>query len=1580
MLGIGSGASKSGKVRGIVKDGLQAWYKCDTTQAPLGEEEVANGGFDIGSEIVVNGSFGSSANWSTHGSGVSFSNGEAVIPINSENDNVGIYQENVFTNAITYKIIIKAKGSANFTANLLETQGATSQQAISNIALTTSYQEFTIYHTAQGTNDIFIQRLAGHEAGKSQTIFVDNISIRQTNPNSSWDLGTGWSVSDGSASCDGSQSGNSNLKQLVAISDITEDKKYTLTYTISGYSGSGNINPHFKGTATGNVTGNGTRTVTGIAGNSTDYSIAFQADSTFVGTVSDVSVKEITNSVRDYSSNTNNAVLYSGKALEFDDSDDTIALGSNAQLSDVWTIAFWANPDAHTNGSDFHGVIRWGDTIVSFSSDTNLRVWADPGTAMDHTISSATGVWKRYVIVQGSTTVEPTGTGSFNGTGLCSRVYINGELVSSLTSVTTDHDAQDSFIGSRLVNTDYFDGKLADVQVYDKDWSTADVEYDWNNPDKDVFDGGGNGKILGSNLMNNGTFDTNTDIKPLSGVSTSDGWIGWNMRHNNTKMWQENGKGVQENTGDGTDASATFDVDVTAGKTYEISVTGYVTGSIESSTYISNGANFGYGGGANSQTDQNVWGGNVVHAWTGYYSSTTKTFTVTPLEDIIRIYMYSNGDGTGKAYFDNITVKEVIQPESSIKPTDCIALYRLNEGEGTRVYNSAPILSANLITNGDFSNVEDDWYVFQDGWNVVDGKATFVWPGDAAHIQQDNVLVANSNYQVTLTVSDMTKGALSVRLGTSEDDQVYRVEANGTYTVSGAAGGTSFRLRAQSVSGTFDGSVDNVSVKKITLPTSYAITGGGSWVHAQPYIPQLSMSSYSKKMIFQNIRDFIDLGSTQTIAAEAAFSVSFWYSPGSNSGNENYILSNADDNNKIYINNETEDIYIIMDGQTTIVDLSADTEAGDLTDYKLVHIVIARVAGNNGHIRTYINGHHADNHTGDDATDRAFLYRYIGLNKATDVNVTSYFLDEIAVFNKELSAGEVRELYNSGMALNARDHSAYLGSELVTDTDLNDSTYWTREDTYTAGTFVFSDNGLKIDSSKNVTGTDDGTEYIHKSSFGTTNGDVVSITYTITDYVSGQFRAYIGNTSGSTAVSGNGTYTFADTADASQVLYLQSSTDFIGTISSISVKKVDLIGYWRNNGSNRTWDDLSDYNNDGTVANTELLATVQTGKTAITTNFDSDEAGWVNTSSVADTHERVAYSTSGITAQTGTHAFHLKENGDSGRGIRTTNLLVGDEGLVPELLVYARIYPVASGCTVDGSGNTTILTGIDGTDRASTTSYGGLKADAWNTLKYKCTVTSNASSPNVNFLYFICPGTKGEYYIDNVAVYIDKKNIIFQETPYFGRDTLGLPMNHPREGGLNFDGKSDLIISDDSSLDFGTNNFTVEAWFKMGYNESDTWYNDDQNSIYNVIYSHGGNMASDTDTFSLSTTAVSGGDGVRFHINNIAVDSGALTDDKWYHVVGTRGGTAIKLYVNAHDGSTPTSQTAGSTNAAVANTVTNAHDKKIGRDHNTHRHFTNNIDSVRLYNNKAFSIGEVVKNWKKGKATHNSTATWSDDL
>ena len=52
MLGIGSGAGRSGKIRTIVKDGLQAWYKADVTQAPLGEEEIPNGELRASSNLL----------------------------------------------------------------------------------------------------------------------------------------------------------------------------------------------------------------------------------------------------------------------------------------------------------------------------------------------------------------------------------------------------------------------------------------------------------------------------------------------------------------------------------------------------------------------------------------------------------------------------------------------------------------------------------------------------------------------------------------------------------------------------------------------------------------------------------------------------------------------------------------------------------------------------------------------------------------------------------------------------------------------------------------------------------------------------------------------------------------------------------------------------------------------------------------------------------------------------------------------------------------------------------------------------------------------------------------------------------------------------------------------------------------------------------------------------------------------------------------------------------------------------------------------------------------------------------------
>jgi len=106
---------------------------------------------------------------------------------------------------------------------------------------------------------------------------------------SDWTKGAGWSIADGVATSDGTQSANSDLTQNLATET---GKQYQITYTISNYSGTGNI---FVRINSGNTTtaqsGNGTFTevLTGAGGTQ----FIFRADADFIGTIDNVSVKEI---------------------------------------------------------------------------------------------------------------------------------------------------------------------------------------------------------------------------------------------------------------------------------------------------------------------------------------------------------------------------------------------------------------------------------------------------------------------------------------------------------------------------------------------------------------------------------------------------------------------------------------------------------------------------------------------------------------------------------------------------------------------------------------------------------------------------------------------------------------------------------------------------------------------------------------------------------------------------------------------------------------------------------------------------------------------------------------------------------------------------------------------------------------------------------------------------------------------------------------------------------------------------------------------------------------------------------------
>ena len=174
-----------------------------------------------------------------------------------------------------------------------------------------------------------------------------------------------------------------------------------------------------------------------------------------------------------------------------------------------------------------------------------------------------------------------------------------------------------------------------------------------------------------------------------------------------------------------------------------------------------------------------------------------------------------------------------------------------------------------------------------------------------------------------------------------------------------------------------------------------------------------------------------------------------------------------------------------------------------------------------------------------------------------------------------------------------------------------------------------------------------------------------------------------------------------------------------------------------------------------------------------------------------------------------------------------------------------------------------------------------------------------------------------------------------------------------RLNSLNLDGSGYAEVADDTDLDFGTGDFTLECWAKYDFL--------DQGSSWNVIVSNG-SISSSGSGFSLASSAS------KFAIRLNAgtkVDKNFGTDNmtvgNWYHLVVTREGTTLKLY---RDTSLKSSSTIISVDVDTSLPV------RIGRDTLTTRFYQNLISDVRLYKGKALTSTEVENNYNAGLSAH----------
>ena len=111
-------------------------------------------------------------------------------------------------------------------------------------------------------------------------------------PLDSWSTGTGWSIGSGLASCDGTQTGSSNLTQNINITTV--NKLFKIKFSVTNFQ-SGRLNLYVGGINFFESSGNGNfEGYVNVTNASSDTNIYLNANSLFEGSVTNISVKEVT--------------------------------------------------------------------------------------------------------------------------------------------------------------------------------------------------------------------------------------------------------------------------------------------------------------------------------------------------------------------------------------------------------------------------------------------------------------------------------------------------------------------------------------------------------------------------------------------------------------------------------------------------------------------------------------------------------------------------------------------------------------------------------------------------------------------------------------------------------------------------------------------------------------------------------------------------------------------------------------------------------------------------------------------------------------------------------------------------------------------------------------------------------------------------------------------------------------------------------------------------------------------------------------------------------------------------------------
>jgi len=1610
MLGLGLSLTKiGGSLLSIVKAGLKLWYKADTTQSPLGEEGITDGSFASGPDLFDpgKGTFDNGVgSWKEyHANTIETVGSQLKVTNNGNSDGAYLYfrdSKDLSDDLIigkTYEVTFDARKDSGANPTRAEVFTGLAGDYLHSAPFTNEMAQYKVYFTARSVNYASIKFDAMNPGA---SVFLDNISIKQTNINDSWLIQNPSSSqtvefrSDGVFvdyvhDAAGTSTGSTGINQPA----LTVGRKYKIEVDFGTITGQGKIQAGGKGHTITSTSSD--KTVTVILDNWLDtqehvYIVRKTDLESFSALIKRVSVKEITNSVRDYSSSANNGMLYSGKALDFDGSDDYLSFGSDLnENSTVWSLAFWLGDYTQGgNNLDNYDWIIGGGTTANIGLKKSAEgifyrqtsgVDANAYWEFGHVLDSFTG-YKRFV---------------FTSDGIIISLYIDGMFISSVKPESTNLMVERLMSG---YNTDDYivNGKCSDFQLYSKTWTPTDVEYDWENPDKDVFDDTVRAEVLGPENIINGDFSTsdlsgwNFNVAPTTGTRSIV----------NGKLEFYSGDATPEYPVGNSNILGNYNLVGKKGDVYRVEA--------HFSDFVGN-------------TSASLRGNGIVAGNMVFSTSYSKVVYWTADADF-NYFGLNSGSHSDRLKLDNFSIKKVLKHKSEISVTDCKALYRLNEGAGDRIYNAAPVLSGEKVINNKFELGIDGWLLwdytvgliagYDDGTTITCSPSSQIKVGmtvtgtgipiGAVVASVEAGAVATFELSVSTTGGPTSGSSIKLKDGTKNGSMTVannigtitssKENANVAYHYFNANAGTAenlttgalynvkFKVKRTGGGGGYwsmnhinddissNGSnimteewsnvdmvftaygptnaylgfhaldtntviqISDLSLKEITPSSSHALVGNPTWATAQPYIPQYAMSSYSKKLTFSGAAgEYVTVGA-QTIADNAPFGISMWYQHELTGDNDNYVLGDGA-SDYIRIQHAADAIYFHTDGSTATFTV---TEA-DLSDFKLAHLCFVRAAGNDGDLKLYINGVLHQTIVGSSVTDGPFDYRYIG-NFNNNTASMNGFLDEVSVFNKELSATEVSELFSGGVALDARNHSAYLGSELITNGDFsNGTTDWAISTSANSGSISINNEGQLV-----ITSLADGNHYgIVQQALTTSIGKVYQVKFDIlavdngvgngADYIRIGVANSPGFGAGTTGIVGNdnsylgtGNVVYFKATSGSTHIGIGARNDITNmVIDNVSVKEVDLKGYWRNNGAS-TWTDLSLYGNNGIVVSDVIGTEIVDNGT-----FNTNTSSWI--------------ANSGGTLSLVSNQLKVQlDAGDSfGRAIQPIEVVTGARYKVTGTIVSKSS---AANIMVDKTTGSSVPCLVLTSNVETATGY--FVADETTTYYVACSAS----------------GDGADAVFDNISIMrMNPAQIQLQEVPYFGKDSLGLPMNRIRERGLNLDGTGYVEASSNSSLDV-TSGLTLEAWVKAK----------DFHSSYNIINKKtswntiGYGMYRHVDGHRIFYEAANGSDNHQLSSDLILLDSDL---DSWVHIVVTHNAITgvVKFWRNGES-----KTTIMNSSVLTGDIGTNTEPLRIGQGDggsNVGQNFNGVIDDVKVYD-RALTASEVAQNYKKGLSFHTS--------